>query len=70
MIKKIISFEIAGEDKVFYPANAVIASRTIAVTSERVKAPVAVRYAFKDSSAGNLYNVEGLPMAPFRTDTW
>ncbi len=68
--QKIISFEIAGEDKVFYQANAVIAARTIAVTSEKVKVPVAVRYAFKDTSAGNLYNVEGLPMAPFRTDNW
>ncbi|MEJ5995626.1 sialate O-acetylesterase [Pedobacter sp. Du54] len=68
--QKIISFEIAGEDKVFYPADAVVVGRTIAVTSTKVKEPLAVRYAFKDSSAGNLYNVEGLPLAPFRTDTW
>ncbi len=68
--KPLISFEIAGADRVFHPAQANIVRRTVVVYSDEVKDPVAVRYAFKDSAAGNLYNVEGLPAAPFRTDTW
>lgn len=68
--KPLISFEIAGADKVFHPATAVIYGKTVIVQSNEVKSPVAVRYAFKDRSEGNLYNVEGLPAAPFRTDSW
>lgn len=68
--QKVISFEVAGEDKVFYPADAAISGKTVVVKSDSVKVPVAVRYAFKDTSAGNLYNVEGLPLGPFRTDSW
>lgn len=68
--KPLINFEIAGEDKIFYPATAVIAGNTVVIQSNRVKNPVAVRYAFKDWLAGNLYNVDGLPAAPFRTDNW
>ncbi|MBB2144917.1 sialate O-acetylesterase [Pedobacter sp. LMG 31464] len=68
--QKLKSFEIAGEDKVFYPADAAISGKTVVVKSESVKKPVAVRYAFKDNAVGNLYNVEGLPSAPFRTDNW
>ena len=68
--KPLISFEIAGPDKVFHPAQAVISKRNIVVQSEEVKNPVAVRYAFKNAASGNLYNVEGLPAAPFRTDNW
>ena len=68
--KPLISFEIAGPDKVFHPAQAIISKRTIVVQSEEVKNPAAVRYAFKNATSGNLYNVEGLPAAPFRTDNW
>ena len=68
--QKLISFEIAGGDKVFYPAEAVISGKTVVVKSEKVAQPIAVRYAFKDSAAGNLYNVEGLPLGPFRSDSW
>lgn len=68
--QKLISFEIAGSDKIFYPADAVISGKTVVVKSEKVAQPIAVRYAFKDSVAGNLYNVEGLPLGPFRSDSW
>ncbi|MCA1747743.1 MAG: sialate O-acetylesterase, partial [Bacteroidales bacterium] len=50
-------FEVAGDDKVFYPATAKInGDRTLSVWSENVTAPVAVRYAFKNCSEGTLYN--------------
>lgn len=68
--KPLINFEIAGEDRVFYPGTAIISGSTVVVQSNRVSKPVAVRYAFKDWLAGNLYNVGGLPAAPFRTDQW
>ena len=42
----------------------------VILSGEQVKKPVAVRYAFKDWVAGDLFNTEGLPAAPFRTDTW
>lgn len=64
-------FELAGEDKVFYPAQAhVTGSATVRVSSASVPAPVAVRYCFKDWSEGNLRSVDGLPAAPFRSDNW
>lgn len=68
--QKLIGFEVAGDDKIFHPADAVITGRTVVVKSEHVKNPVAVRYAYKDRAFGNLYSVEGLPLAPFRTDNW
>lgn len=70
--KPISSFEVAGEDKVFYPANARIEKNYIVVNSLQVSRPVAVRYAFRNFSAGKgfLYNAEGLPVFPFRTDDW
>ncbi len=62
---------IAGEDKKWYWADAIIDGDTIVVSSEKVPAPVAVRYAFAMNPAGtNLYNREGLPASPFRTDSW
>lgn len=66
----LISFEVAGADRHFYPAEAKIVSEGVLVTSDQVNAPVAVRYAFKDRAVGHLYNTAGLPAAPFRTDDW
>jgi sialate O-acetylesterase len=68
--KPLAAFEIAGEDKVFYPARARITGNGVTLQSDSVKAPVAVRYAYKDWVMGDLYNTEGLPAAPFRTDNW
>jgi sialate O-acetylesterase len=68
--KPLSQFEIAGEDKVFYPAKAVLSGSSVTVSSEAVKAPVAVRYAFKDFVIGDLYGNEGLPVSSFRTDDW
>lgn len=61
---------IAGEDKIFYPAEAKIAGNKLTVWSKNVKQPVAVRYGFSNAGIGNLFGSNGLPVAPFRTDTW
>ncbi|HZQ19339.1 MAG TPA: sialate O-acetylesterase [Terriglobales bacterium] len=63
-------FAIAGADHKFYWANATIQGSTVAVSSEQVPHPVAVRYAWGDSPICNLFNEEGLPASPFRTDDW
>lgn len=63
-------FGIAGADRRFVWARAVIEGDTVVVASDQVPAPVAVRYAFSNSPQGNLSNREGLPASPFRTDAW
>ena len=65
-------FEIAGDDKVFHPAKAVIdlRNKTVVVSHENIKYPVAVRYCFKNFQVGNLYNTRELPAVPFRTDDY
>ena len=64
-------FEMAGEDRVFYPAQAEVAGKNrIKVTCDKVAKPVAVRYAFRDYFPGNVANLRGLPLIPFRTDDW
>jgi sialate O-acetylesterase len=65
---KLTDFAIAGADKQFVWADAVIQGDTIVVSSPQVAEPVAVRYDWANNPAGNLYNAAGLPAAPFRTD--
>ena len=68
---KLQRFAIAGEDKKWTWANAVIDGKTAVVSSPAVSKPVAVRYAYTMSGDEcNLYNNEGLPASPFRTDNW
>jgi len=66
------SFAIAGEDKVWQWADAEIKGGTVEVSSRAVPHPVAVRYAWamNPSQRNLLYNKEGLPASPFRTDNW
>ncbi len=59
---------VCGEDGVFHPATATVEGDTLLVRSEAVPAPVHVRYGFADQFRLHLYNGEGLPAAPFRTD--
>jgi len=61
---------IAGDNKIFHPAEVVIHQHTVTVWNKMVKAPVAVRYGFRDAAMGNVFSREGLPLAPFRTDNW
>jgi sialate O-acetylesterase len=63
-------FAIAGRDRLFVPAHAVIEGRAVVVYSDRVKEPVAVRFAWKNFPRPNLFNGAGLPASPFRTDDW
>jgi sialate O-acetylesterase len=63
-------FYIAGADKVFYPAQVKINGNKIEVWSKAIANPVAVRYAFSNTAAGNIFSKEGLPLSPFRTDDW
>ena len=61
-------FTIAGADKKFVPAKAEITGTTVAVTSDQVPSPTAVRYGWENVPDVNLYNKDGLPASPFRTD--
>jgi sialate O-acetylesterase len=63
-------FTIAGPDGEFVAATAAIEKTSARVSSPQVRDPVAVRYAWADSPECNLYNAEGLPAAPFRSDEW
>jgi sialate O-acetylesterase len=64
-------FEIAGSDQQFHYAQASIEGNTVVVHSDDVKNPVAVRYGWADEASDtNLFNAEGFPAIPFRTDTW
>jgi sialate O-acetylesterase len=68
---KLQRFAIAGDNKKWFWADAVIDGKTIVVSSPEVLRPVAVRYAYSVNPDGcNLYNNEGLPASPFRTDAW
>lgn len=69
--KTLKHFAIAGEDRKFVWADAVIKGNTVVVSSKDVPAPVAVRYAWADNpDDANLINREGLLASPFRTDSW
>jgi sialate O-acetylesterase len=64
-------FELAGEDGRFYAADAQIVDNEVVVSCSKVNMPVAVRYAWSDDPKdANLYNQDGFPAAPFRTDHW
>ena len=65
------AFAVAGEDQIFHWAKAYLEDDQVIVYSDAVKNPVAVRYAWSNNPEdANLYNQEGLPASPFRTDDW
>ena len=67
---KIEGFAIAGRDRRFVWADATIDGDTVLVSGPKIADPVAVRYAWANDPSCNLYNREGLPASPFRTDDW
>ncbi len=67
---RLAGFTISGSDRKFIPANAKIAGNTVVVSSPAIKHPVAVRYGWSTFPLCNLFNKEGLPASPFRTDNF
>jgi sialate O-acetylesterase len=68
---ELAGFEIAGADKVFYPANAkIVQRRNVFVMSDKVPNPMAVRYAWRNWVKGTLFDTNLLPASSFRTDEW
>jgi sialate O-acetylesterase len=67
---KLTGFAVAGTDRRFEWADAVIDGDTVVVSSPQVPSPVAVRYAWASNPVCSLYNKSGLPASPFRTDDW
>jgi sialate O-acetylesterase len=63
-------FTIAGADKKFKWAKAEIKGNKIIVYNENIEKPIAVRYGWANNPGGSLFNKEGLPAIPFRTDNW
>ena len=64
-------FEVAGEDRVFYPVTAKYHyKKGIIIKSDKVPNPVAVRYCYRNFKLGNVANKGGNPLIPFRTDDW
>lgn len=70
MLKSPGGFELAGADRKFFTATAVLQGETLEVTALEVAKPVALRYAFLNFPECTVYNEAGLPALPFRTDDW
>ena len=64
---KLTYFEISGDDKIFYPAEAKIKDQKVVVQSKNVKIPVAVRFAWTNTAVPNLFNGANLPASCFTT---
>jgi sialate O-acetylesterase len=67
---KLIGFYLAGADQKWVAAEATIDGASVVVSSPQISSPQAVRYGWANSPRCNLYNNEGLPASPFRTDAW
>ena len=70
-VEAAVGFALCGEDKVWQPAKGkVVGKNKVEVTSDAVPVPIAVRYAWADNPVCNLFSNDGLPITPFRTDTF
>jgi len=63
-------FLIAGSDQNFLPAEVKLEKNKIVVYNKQITTPVAVRFSFSNTGMSNVFNKEGLPVIPFRTDNW
>ncbi len=63
-------FLIAGSDQYFLPAEVKLEKDRIVVSNKQISNPVAVRFSFSNTGMSNVFNKEGLPIIPFRTDNW
>ncbi|MFT4734236.1 MAG: sialate O-acetylesterase [Algoriphagus sp.] len=69
--KEPVGFAMAGSDTKFVWADAkIISSNQMEISSESISNPISVRYAWANNPVCNMYNRDGLPMTPFRTDSW
>src|SRR5438445_642965 len=68
--EKLTGFTVSGEDKVFHNATAEIKGDKIVVSCDKVAKPVAVRFGWANFPVVNLWNKDGLPASPFRTDDY
>jgi sialate O-acetylesterase len=68
--KPLTDFVIAGDDRVFYPAEARIRGGNVVVSCDKVDKPAALRFAWHERANPNLVNGAGLPARSFRTDDW
>ncbi|MFV0366412.1 MAG: sialate O-acetylesterase [Mangrovibacterium sp.] len=68
--KEVTGFMVAGENKVFYPAQVFLRAKSVVISSPRVDKPVAVRYCFDDFCVPSLFGTNGIPVSSFRTDEW
>ena len=69
LVPSLYGFAIRGEDRKWHRADALIEGDSVILSSSSVRSPEAVRYGWKGMPDGNLYNKEGLPAVPFRTDS-
>lgn len=69
VVSSLKGFAIAGANRKWFPANALIEGNEVILSSDAVPRPEAVRYNWKGYPVGNLYNREGLPAHPFRSDS-
>jgi sialate O-acetylesterase len=67
---QLTGFTVAGNDHVFHPAEAEIRGETVVVSCPAVERPMAVRFGWANYPVVNLWNKDGLPATPFRTDNW
>jgi sialate O-acetylesterase len=68
--KQPTEFLIAGSDQNFLTADVEIKKDRIVVSNKQIPNPVAVRFSFSNTGMSNVFNKEGLPIIPFRTDNW
>lgn len=70
--RKIVGFELAGEDRIFHLSDAEVDwdGQTLIVKCADVPHPVAVRYGFRNWMGANLCTSYGIPVPPFRSDDW
>ncbi|HEU0010839.1 MAG TPA: sialate O-acetylesterase [Verrucomicrobiae bacterium] len=68
LVQPLVGFSICGEDRKFVWAGARIVGDKVVVSSDQVAKPVAVRFGWADFPVVNLWNSDGLPASPFRTD--
>lgn len=68
--KTIRGFYISGDKEQWLPAETKIVNNQVVVWNKNISAPAQVRYGFGNTVIGNIFSKEGLPVCPFRTDTW